>query len=540
MCFVFSVVLAELSGLALDATLGFADEAGRTEPLASHGPQLVPSAQNGEGFMNNARIALGCLIGLLVGLFLPASLSAAKKPNVVFILTDNHGAWTLGCYGNKDLRTPNIDRMAAEGMLFSRAMSCNPVCSPTRATYLTGLLPSQHGVHSFLDNKYMMGPEAYYTLKEFDTLPKILHSSGYECGLVGKWHLGANLTPQDGFSHWITMVAGSTRNFYDDMIIHNGEVKKTPKYMTELWTDHAVEFIDQNKASEKPFFLYLAYNGPYCLGPLLLEPARNRHAEYYADKDLLSFPRDTMHPWQFNNKDYHNNPISMRRVAAEVSAVDDGVGTVLETLKKYGLDENTIVIFAGDQGWMGGQNGFFGMGDHTRPIGAHDLMMQVPLIVRHPKGIQPGRTDIMVSNYDFLPSVLDYLGEKDRIPSQPRLPGRSFAGALRGEKIDWETAMFYEMEGCRSVRTETWKYVVRRFPDGPSELYDMANDPHERFNLFGQPERAAVQKEMAERLDAFFNEHADPEYDIWKGGRSKARRLVAPAGHPDYRPPVKP
>jgi len=176
------------------------------------------------------------------------------------------------------------------------------------------------------------------------------------------------------------------------------------------------------------------------------------------------------------------------------------------------------------------------MGDHTRPIAAHDLMMQVPLIVRHPGGTKPGKTDIMVSNCDLLPSLLDYMGLKERIPTKPKLPGRSFAAALRGEKIDWGTAMFYEMESCRSVRTEKWKYVARRSPDGPTELYDMASDPHERFNLFGQPELASVQKQMAAKLDAFFEEYADPQYDIWKGGRSKARRLVAPEGHPDYRP----
>ena len=484
--------------------------------------------------MNGSRLLSGCfaLLFLLGGVL----ALGANPPNVIFILTDNHGAWTLGCYGNKDIRTPNIDRLASEGMLFTRAMSSNPVCSPTRATYLTGLIPSQHGLHSFLDNKYMVGPEAYYTLKEFETLPRILHSEGYVCGLSGKWHLGANLTPQDGFSYWITMLRGSTKNFYDDMIIENGQIKKTPKYMTDLWTEHAIRFIEQNKDGEKPFFLYLAYNGPYCLGRLLLEPARNRHAEYYSDKYLPSFPRDTMHPWQYNNKEYHNNIVSIRRVAAEVSGVDDGVGAVMETLKKHKLDENTIVIFAGDQGWMGGQNGFFGMGDHTRPIGAHDLMMQVPLIFRHPKGIEPGKTDIMVSNYDFLPSLLDYMGLNHRVPNQPKLPGRSFAAVLRGEEIQWETRMFYEMESCRSVRTENWKLVARRAPDGPTELYDMANDPRERFNLYGQPQYASIRAEMAKKLDDFFNQYANPEYDVWKGGRSKARRLVAPEGHPDYRP----
>jgi len=478
-------------------------------------------------------LTLGLLIATLFSVNVGA---AAQRPNVVFILTDNHGAWTLGCYGNQDIRTPNIDRLAKGGMQFMRAMSSNPVCSPTRATYLTGLMPSQHGVHSFLDNKYMMGPEAYYTLKEFETLPGILHSEGYVCGLSGKWHLGANMTPLDGFSKWVTMVRGSTSNFYEDPIIHDGEVKKTPKYMTDLWTDHAVDYIEQNKENEKPFFLYLAYNGPYCLGPLLLREARNRHAAYYADKELSSFPRDSMHPWQYNNKDYHNNLVSIRRVAAEVSAVDDGVGDVMAALKANGLDDNTIIVFAGDQGWMGGQNGFFGMGDHTRPIAAHDLMMQVPLIFHHPQGIQPGKTDMLVSNTDFLPSLLDHLGLAHRIPKKPRLSGRSFAAALHGQPLEWETKMAYEMEGCRSFRTEEWKYVARREPTGPTELYDMVNDPHERFNLYGQPAHADIQQSMAMKLDAFFAQYADPQYDIWNGGRSKARRLVAPEGHPDYRP----
>ena len=463
---------------------------------------------------------------------------AGKQPNVVFILTDNHGAWTLGCYGNTDIQTPNIDRLAEEGMLFERAMSSNPVCSPTRATYLTGLMPSQHGLHSFLDNTYMMGPKAYYTLEEFETLPEILHSEGYVCGLSGKWHLGANMIPQDGFSYWITMPRGSTSSMYNDLIIHNGEVVETPKYLTDLWTEHAVTFIEQNRNGEKPFFLYLAYNGPYCLGPLLLRPAKNRHAEYYADKLLPSFPRDSMHPWQYNNKQYHNNLVSIRRVAAEISAVDDGVGTVMDALKKHGLDRDTVVVFAGDQGWMGGQNGFFGMGDHTRPIGAHDLMMHVPMIISHPQSISPGRTNIMVSNTDFLPSILEYLGLKHRIPDSPnqKLSGRSYAPILHGESVEWETAMYYEMEGCRSVRTENWKYVARRSPDGPGELYDMVNDPRERFNLFGQPPYADVQTQLAKRLDDYFEKYANPEYDIWKGGRSKARRLHAPEGHPDYRP----
>jgi arylsulfatase A-like enzyme len=123
-----------------------------------------------------------------------------------------------------------------------------------------------------------------------------------------------------------------------------------------------------------------------------------------------------MHPWQDANKPYHNNLTSIRRVAAETSAVDDGVGEILAALKENGFEENTLVVYAADQGWMGGQNGFFGMGDHTKPVAAHDLMMQIPLIFRQPGAVTAGTSDLLVSNYDFLPSVLDQLGLGHRIP----------------------------------------------------------------------------------------------------------------------------
>src|SRR5207249_11058042 len=141
---------------------------------------------------------------LFVALTAQLVCAADRPTNLVFILTDNQGAWTLGCYGNPDIRTPNIDRLAAEGIRFTRALSSNPVCSPTRATFLTGLIPSQHGVHSFLDPKYMIGPQAYNTPREFTSLGEVLQGAGYVCGLAGKWHLGANLTPSEGFSFWIT------------------------------------------------------------------------------------------------------------------------------------------------------------------------------------------------------------------------------------------------------------------------------------------------------------------------------------------------
>jgi arylsulfatase A-like enzyme len=235
-----------------------------------------------------------------------------------------------------------------------------------------------------------------------------------------------------------------------------------------------------------------------------------------------------MHPWQRANKTFHNDVGAMRRVAAETSGVDDGVGAIMETLKRLGLDENTLVVYAADQGWMGGQNGMWGMGDHMRPVGAHELMMQIPLIFRQPRVVPAGQTsDLLVSNYDFLPTVLSLLGLSERMPTKPRSPGRDFSAAVRGQAGEWDNVIFYEMEAVRAIRRERWKYVARH-PNGPNELYDMQADPQERFNLYGQPGTEETRGAMSRELAAFFDRYAEEQYDVWRGGRSKARRLTNP------------
>lgn len=457
-----------------------------------------------------------------------AAEAADRPPNVVLILTDNQGAWTLGCYGNPDIQTPNIDRLAREGMVFWDCYSSNAVCSPTRATLLTGLIPSQHGVHSYLAaGGVQTGPNAHSTIAEFRTLPEILAEAGYVCGLSGKWHLGGNLKPQKGFTYWVTMPHGHTTTFYNADVIEDGRIRKEPGYLTDFWTDHGVKFIEQNK--DKPFFLYLAYNGPYGLGESMLEPARNRHARYYADKDLTSFPRERINPWLNANKKLLNNEDAMRRYAAEISGVDDGVGRILDTLKANGLDDKTLVIFTADQGLAAGQGGFWGMGDHTRPLTAFDWTMRVPLIYRYPGHIGAGtRSTILVSNYDFLPTILDFLGLKDKAPQKPRLPGRSYSGTLNGKRDAWNDTVYFEFENTRAIRMRDWKYISR-FPNGPNELYDLKADPGERHNLVDQPAYAPQQKALRARLEKFFTTYADPQYDLWRGGKSKAPRRTKPA-----------
>lgn len=448
------------------------------------------------------------------------------RPNILFIMTDNQSSWTLGCYGNEEIRTPHIDQLAAEGVLCKNAYCINSVCSPSRATYLTGLIPSQHGVHCYLggeDPDAQMGPEAYCTIGEFANLPRLLSESGYSCGLSGKWHLGDSLHPQQGFSYWFTKPKGHTSTFYDAEAIWQGEVYREPRYFTEAITAHALDFLGRQDAAE-PFLLFVAYNAPYGLGEHMTQTHENRHAEYYADKDLVCFPRESIHPWLKQNRQLVNNETSIRGYAAAVSGVDDGVGEILGQLAQQGLAENTLVIFTADQGLCAGHHGMWGMGDHARPLHAYEEAIAVPMIWRHPDRLKAGTTfGGRTCNYDFFPSLLDYL-EIPR-PTQPELPGRSYARALCGELVDWDGTIFHEFENLRLVRDDRWKYIWR-FPAGPDELYDMQNDPGELQNRAGELECAEVVRQRRARIEAFFNRYADPQYDLWHGGRSKAGRLI--------------
>jgi arylsulfatase A-like enzyme len=324
--------------------------------------------------------------------------------------------------------------------------------------------------------------------------------------------------------------------FYGAEVIEDGRIRKEPGYLTDFWTDHSVRFIERNK--NKSFFLFLPYNGPYGLGGSLLKPARNRHAAYYADKAMISFPREPVHEYLRYNRDYINNVQAMRRFAAELSGVDDGVGHIMNTLKRLGLDDNTLVIFTADQGWSGGHNGVWGMGDHTMPCLTFDKTIHIPLVCRHPGRIPSGRrSDIMVSNYDLLPTVLSYLGLADKMPGQPESPGRDYSAVLRGKQIKWDNVIFYEAEYTRMIRTAEWKYTCR-YPSGPNELYHLANDPTERINLVFVPEYNEMRKQLTKRLNEFFNRYADSKYDLWRGGGSKSHLMSRPK-QPLLRPASK-
>ena len=501
----------------------------------------------------------GRLATILLLTMLACSAYANKQPNIVLIVTDNQSELLLGAYGNRDIRTPNIDSLAEAGMQFTRAYSVSGVCSPTRATLLTGLLPSQHGVHNGLPSVF--GVEDYAAVEEFRSLPQTLGDAGYRTALIGKYHIGAPQKPQMGFQHWVTFPTGHTTSFHDVTVIDNGETYSTgDEHLTDFWTRKAEAFIGA-QSDERPFFLYLSYNGPYNLPPLVTRPPRNRHADYYAEH-IPEFPQEPVHPYLRNaaieessvedvlkeQAEYRawgvedaesigkqgaapelsygwqtihalNNKTAMINLASEMTMIDDGVGRVLEALRQQGLDENTIVVFTADQSSAFGQHGLWGNSSWARPHPAYNQHMQIPLLIREP-GIVPegSETDRIINQFDLFPTLLDMAGFGHiRIADSP---GRSFAPTLRGEQQDWNDTAYYEYITVRAIVKKDWKYIKRLFGE-PSELYHLETDPGENVNLFGDPEYADVTASLDRELDEFFALHANEEYDPWRGGTGK-------------------
>lgn len=461
------------------------------------------------------------------------------RPNVLLIMSDNQSPSLLGTYGNPVIRTPHIDQLAAEGMLFEHAYATTGVCSPSRAVLMTGLIPSANGVHNGLPAKFAV--ERYAAIEEVRNLPQTLADAGYSTALVGKYHLGVSEVPTLGFDYWVTFRGGHTVSYTDAEIYDNGEtynVRESGEHLTDFWTRRAIEYLQQRQDAEQPFFLWLSYNGPYILPPTVNEPPVSRFAALYKDNPP-PMPQEPIHPfarawfekgWGTVPEDgilYNwaalealNNRNAMLNVAAETTHVDDGVGKVMATLRTLGILDNTLVIYLSDQGSSYGQNGIWGNSSWAIPGTAYDSNMQVPLILRHPEHIAAGvRATQMIDQFDVFPTLLDYLGLGAL--EIARSPGQSFAPILRGAEQDWNDEVYFEYIQTRAIRTARWK-LIKRFLIEPNELFDLQNDPEERHNLYDSPAHAEIQAQLDEKLTAFFATYADPEFDVWHGGTGKA------------------
>ncbi|MFW5857306.1 MAG: sulfatase-like hydrolase/transferase [Planctomycetota bacterium] len=439
-----------------------------------------------------------------------------SRPNLLVILTDDQGAWALGCAGNDEIRTPNLDRLAATGIRCHNFFCVSPVCSPARASLLTGRIPSQHGVHDWLcgGNNVNEG-ELIAFLRGQPGYSDHLAAAGYRCGLAGKWHLGDAHHPQKGFTFWRAHAAGGGP-YYNAPWIDGDRVVRSEDYVTDVITDHALEFLDGAAGDDAPFCLDVHYTAPHSPYGRDQHPAAT-FDDYHANCAFASIPDVPPHPWMRKTAQNATTPEARQEMLSgyftAVTEMDRCVGRLLDRLEAAGLRESTLIFFTSDNGMSMGHHGIWGKGNGTMPLNMYDTAVKVPALLSQPGVVPEGvvNTDLL-SHYDWMPTLLDHLGLPH--PEADALPGRSFAPVLRGEALgDGRPVIVFDEYGpVRMVRTQAWKYV-HRTPYGPHELYDLEHDPDETTNLYGHESHADRVAELRGQLRQWFDRYVDPARD---------------------------
>jgi arylsulfatase A-like enzyme len=460
------------------------------------------------------------MFSTLLGL---AALATVQRPNIVFIMSDDHAAHAISAYGSRVNRTPNIDRLAKEGMLLSNVFATNSICTPSRATILTGQYSHVNGVTVF---------------NRFDssrlTVARLLQQGGYYTGMIGKWHLGSD--PM-GFDTWEILPG---QGVYMNPVFYTAasETTFTGRYATDVITDLGIDFI-RNRPRGKPFFLMLHHKAPhrpwepdaahrapfvdrwipepstfwdtYATRTDALHENEQRVTKDMTRRDLKLVPPpgltgDSLASWLATKPETVTTTRAgatvtltgealarwkyqryMQDYLATVQSVDDNVGRVLDYLDKNGLARNTIVIYTSDQGFFLGDHGLF----DKRFM--YEESLRMPFLIRWPAVIKAGsRSDAMALNVDFAETFLDAAG----LPVPNTMQGRSLMPVLRGRvPADWRTSMYYRYyhdpgdhntRAHYGVRTRTHKLIYFWKKD-QWELYDLVNDPLEMNNIYGQP-----------------------------------------------------
>lgn len=434
---------------------------------------------------------------------------ARERPNVVFFMTDDHGAWANGCYGAKDILTPNIDALARTGARFTNAFASTPVCSPSRMTYMTGCLPSTHCVQDWLIPEDSYGPKSRAWLDGHLTWPEVLARAGYTLGMTGKWHMGHDDEAQRGFSYWAT-IPGGGGPYYNNTFVHNGAQKKVEGFKTDAVGDFALDFLSQQKAGQ-PFCLFVPFYAPHTP----YDPTPEAYSAPYRDSLHRDYP--DLPPRADHNRGTAGHFGSKRSKAGYsslITAADANIGRVLKRLDEMRVRENTLVIFAADQGWNAGQHGVWGKGNGTVPFNMLEESTRVPMIWNHPGQIRTSTPEAMVSSYDFFPTLANYLGLA--LPESKTRVGRSYAGFLRGRAPSkWRTRLYFEYAYVRAIRTGNLKYIERA--EGyPNEMYDLEADPGETRNIYGEAGYARQREAFAKELGEFFTSIDAPPLMEWR------------------------
>ncbi len=445
-------------------------------------------------------------------------VQATKRPNVVFILTDDQRSTELSCMGHPHLKTPHIDRLAKEGILFKNHFCTTSLCSPSRASILGGLYAHSHGVvNNFTDYP-----------KELPTFPRQLQSEGYATAYIGKWHMGENDdSKRPGFDHFTTH-RGQGKYFDTEFRTNNGPREVIKGYYTTVVTDMAIQWIQEQK-EDKPFLLMLGHKAP--------------HSFYYPedkyqksfDHVRIPYPASAFHlekkptwikqrlttwhgiygplfDWRKEFPDTSARAMldfenMIRAYWGTLLSVDDSVGRIYAELERRNELDNTLFIFTSDNGLLNGEHG---MVDKRT---AHEPSLRIPLVVRYPKLVPPNSPKIIdeqTLTLDFASSILDICGAQPL----PETQGQSWKTLISQGDSSWRTSWYYEYNyehqfpytpNVRALRTDRYKYI--RYPHGDGspdkhmgELYDLKTDPDENNNLIQHQEHAELVKQLHQEL----------------------------------------
>ncbi len=454
-------------------------------------------------------------------------------PNIVFILSDDHRWDWLGFLDEAPefLETPNLDRMAREGAYVRNAFVSTSLCSPSRASILTGQYLHHHGV---VDNQR---PEP----ADIRFFPEYLQTAGYATAFFGKWHMGHDSDkPRKGFTHWAGFRGQG--DYTDPVLNINGKQQKLKGYNTDVLTDQALEWLKSRDT--RPFMLYLSFKAPH----FPFEPAPRNRGRYdkapvrypptmaNTEENYLTQPHwvrerrfgihgvDHMETGRFDNDPVPSFEDLFRRYSEAVYSIDENVGRVLQFVESAGLKESTLIVYMGDNGFALGEHGFYDKRD------AYETSIRVPLLAWAPGRIKAGTVVTeLVQNIDIAPTLLHAAGVAQP-PATPKMDGASFWPLALGEKTPWRDHILYEYHWewnfpatptLFAIRTDRWKYIYHHGIWDCDAFYDLQTDPIERHNLISVP---AFQQQIASLRKTMFEE-------LEKSGALKVT-LPPPAGEP--------
>jgi len=444
--------------------------------------------------------------------------SYARRPNVLFILTDDQRADAIGLGGSQHLKTPNIDRLGKEGVHFKNTFCTTSLCSPSRASILSGLYAHQHGV---VDN-FTEYPA------NFKSFPMVLHGEGYETAYIGKWHMGEdNDEPRPGFDYFVTHKGQG--KYYDTEFNINGERREVKKgYYTHVVTEMAKEWLGKDHG-DKPWCLMIGHKAPhsfYFPEPKYETTFKHVRIPYPETASMLAdkpeWIKQRLSTWHgiygplfdWRKKFPDSSPEAVKDFEAMIRAywgtiisVDDSVGQLYELLKERGDLDNTIIVFMSDNGILNGEHGMV----DKRTM--HEPSIRIPLVVRYPGLTAPDKpvvVDEQVLTLDMAPSLLELCGAA----SLGRIHGSSWVKLVQSGDAGWRKSWFYQYNyekqfpytpNVRGVRTDSWKYIHYPHGDGSAdrhmaELYNIKDDPEERHNLIRSPKYAGVLSELKAEL----------------------------------------